>query len=75
MTELEQWKDKILTDDLIMCAFGFNEYEVEWSEELMFNHIIWVLDKAGVPDEHEDMEKIWDFVNDRACEVINNAVS
>jgi len=75
MTDLERWKDQINTDDLIMTAFGFDVGDVEWSEEIIFNRIRWVLDRGGVPDEHEDLQEIWDYVNDRACTFINNAVS
>ena len=75
MTELGQWKEKINVDDLIMYAFGFDIDNAEQNEDRIFNRIYWVLDKAGVPDEHEDLQEIWDFVNEQANSYINNEVN
>ena len=69
MNNKEYYIDKIQMDDLITTSF-MQEHEGEvLSENEVINRIHSVLVHAGVPEDHEDLTEIWDYVEVRGREL------
>ena len=69
MNNKEYYIDKIQMDDLITISFMQEDKEDVLSENEVIKRIHSVLVHAGVPEDHEDLAEIWDYVEVRGREL------
>ena len=69
MNNKEYYINRIQMDDLIAISFMQEDKEDVLSENEVIKRIHSVLVHAGVPEDHEDLTEIWDYVEVRGREL------